>query len=329
MVYNMSATVNDFIKYLMEEVSNHSIYVWGGSGDLCKNVNEAWIRTKEARNEGGKHADDAVAAWNAVMNSAYKDVARVFDCSGYVSWCLIHAGALTGRKDCDGLYAMCNPTTELKDGTLLFRVNAKNPNDETHVGVYVAGKQYHSKGREHGVIAEKFNPGFWAKYGWFKGLRDEPDPEPAPTRSYVEVVGASVNVRSGYTSKSPIKFTAHKGQRYVYLETAPTGWYKISTEKGDCYISNLKRLTVLHATDEQMDTADKNSATAEKHVKVIGQSVNVRSSGDTSGTIVGIVHSGQIFPILDTANTGWYKIRFCGKDAYISNKPSLTVVVDG
>ncbi len=81
--------IKEFLEAAQAEVDNHSIYVWGGSGQLCRDVSEEWIRKQESRNEHGKHADDAVEAWEAVMASPYKDVARVFDCSGYVSWCLI------------------------------------------------------------------------------------------------------------------------------------------------------------------------------------------------------------------------------------------------
>lgn len=178
------AEIKDFLEELTKQVANHSIYVWGASGQLCKDVNEKWIRSKEARNDGGKHADDAVAAWKAVMASPYKNVARCFDCSGYISYCLKQIGALNSRTDCDGLYAKCNPTKELKNGTLLFRVNSTNPNDETHVGAYFNGYQYHSKGRKFGVVKEKFQKNYWYKYGWFKNLIDDqpsPAPEPTPT----------------------------------------------------------------------------------------------------------------------------------------------------
>lgn len=178
------AKVADLANQLQEQVSNHSIYIWAASGNLCKSVSESWIRSKEARSDGGKHADDAVAAWKKVMASPYASVARCFDCSGYVSYCLMQIGALDKRRDCDGLYDRCTPTTELKNGTLLFRVNSSNKNDETHVGVYLNGYQYHSKGRNYGVVKEKFNKSYWYKYGWFKNLIDDqpsPAPEPTPT----------------------------------------------------------------------------------------------------------------------------------------------------
>ena len=41
------ANVTDFDKQVEMQVLNHSIYVWGASGQLCKDVNEEWIRKKQ------------------------------------------------------------------------------------------------------------------------------------------------------------------------------------------------------------------------------------------------------------------------------------------
>ena len=230
------------IQAAQTEVDNYSIYVWGGSGQLCCEVDEAWIRRQEARNEGGKHADDAVEAWETVMASPYRDVARVFDCSGYVSWCLIQAGALKHRTDCDGLFARCTEIYTPEDGCLLFRVNPKKPSDETHVGLYFDGKQYHAKGRKYGVVCERYNEKEWQRIAWFKALKPDPKPEP-PTDEKVEVVGKSVNVRAGDNKKTKILFTAHKGDTFPLLGVAETGWYNIETKKGPGYITNLPRYT--------------------------------------------------------------------------------------
>ncbi len=253
------ATVSDLYKQAELQVLNHSIFVWGGSGQLCKNVNEAWIRKKEANNEGGKHADDAVAAWKAVMASPYADVARCFDCSGYVSYCLKQIGALKDRTNCDGLYEKCEPTETVENGTLLFRVNPKDPNDETHVGMYFDGKQYHAKGRADGVVAETYKSSFWAKTAWFKALEhDAPTPEPTPT-----------------PEPDP-------------PEPIPSGWY----------------------------------------VKVLGRSVRVRKGGSVLYHAIGIAHRGEQYPLLGTADSGWYMIGFEDQVGYITNKPKYTEVIE-
>ena len=236
--------IESLIQAAQMEVEDHSIYVWGGSGQLCCEVTEAWIRKQEARNENGKHADDAVKAWEAVMASPYRDVARVFDCSGYVSWCLIQAGALKHRTDCDGLFARCTEVYTPEDGCLLFRVNPKKPSDETHVGLYFGGKQYHAKGRAYGVVCEKYNERQWQRIAWFKALKPDPKPEP-PTGATVKVVGNSVNVRTSDSTNGKIMFTAHHGDTFPLIDIAPSGWYEIETKKGTGYITNKKRYTRL------------------------------------------------------------------------------------
>lgn len=240
-----------FIDALKREVENHSIYVWSGSGQLCKNITEKWIREKESRSDGGKHADDAVAAWNDVMSSPYADVARVFDCSGYVSYCLIQANALDKRRDCDGLYSKCEPTDELRDGTLLFRVNKDNPNDETHVGVYIGGLQYHAKGRCFGVVKETYEPRFWAKSAWFKELPHEvePEPQPEPPKPIPTVkikVKGSVRVREGngvLTKK--IKTVKNCLLPYCGQAIESPYWYMTEVDGKDGYISSKPKLTEL------------------------------------------------------------------------------------
>ena len=223
------------------EVENHSIFVWGGSGQLCCNVSEAWIRNQEQRNDGGKHADDAVKAWKEVMASPYRDVARCFDCSGFVSWCLNKAGAYKGRTNCDGLFARSTEIYTPEDGCLLFRTNPQKPTDETHVGIYAEEKQYHAKGRKYGVVDEKYLPSGWQKIAWFKALK--PDPKPEPTGQTVEIVGKSVWVRNSDSTDGKKLFVAHKGDKYPLIEIAPSGWYRIETKYPESYITNKSRYT--------------------------------------------------------------------------------------
>lgn len=168
--------LNEFINAAQTEADNHSIYVYGGSGQLCCDVSEDWIRAKEK----GRQPEAAVKEWEEVESGPYRDVARCFDCSGFVSWCLNKAGAFSGRTDCDGLFARSTEIYSTEDGCLLFRVSPTNPNDETHVGIYYKGKQYHAKGRAVGVVCEDYKESYWQKLAWFKALKPDEPPEPTP-----------------------------------------------------------------------------------------------------------------------------------------------------
>lgn len=233
--------IAEFLQAAQAEVDNHSIYVWGASGQLCCEVTESWIRAKEK----GRQPDAAVNEWEAVMASPYRDVARCFDCSGYVSWCLKQCGAYNGRTDCDGLFARSTEIYTPEDGCLLFRVNPRNPHDETHVGIYFNGLQYHAKGRAQGVVCEPYSDRFWQKLAWFKALKPDQPPKPEPTGKKVLVKGKSVWARDADSTKGKKLFVAHKGQKYELIDIAPSGWYHILTTFPDAYITNKERYTVL------------------------------------------------------------------------------------
>ena len=235
--------IRELLQAAQTEVDNHSIYVWGGSGQLCADVTENWIRAKEK----GRQPEAAVKEWETVMNSPYRDVARCFDCSGYVSWCLKQCGALDTRRDCDGLFARSTEIYSPEDGCLLFRVNPQKPSDETHVGIYFGGKQYHAKGRAYGVVCEPYNERYWQKLAWFKALKPDPKPEPPePTGKKVLVKGKSVWVRDADSTNGKKLFVAHKGQKYELIDIAPSGWYHIMTTYPDAYITNKPRYTELN-----------------------------------------------------------------------------------
>lgn len=234
--------IQELLQAAQTEVDNHSIYVWGGSGQLCSDVTENWIRAKEK----GRQPEAAVKEWETVMNSPYRDVARCFDCSGYVSWCLKQCGALDTRRDCDGLFARSTEIYSPEDGCLLFRVSPTNKNDETHVGIYFNGMQYEARGRKDGVVCLPYNERYWQKLAWFKALKkDEPEPPEPPTEQKVLVKGKSVWVRDADSTKGKKLFVAHKGQKYELIDIAPSGWYHILTTFPDAYITNKERYTVL------------------------------------------------------------------------------------
>jgi murein DD-endopeptidase MepM/ murein hydrolase activator NlpD len=64
-----------------------------------------------------------------------------FDCSGYVSWVLVHSGVKNdGRLGATGLYNICTPVSpaEARPGDLIFfHSTYSTPNPVSHVGIYV------------------------------------------------------------------------------------------------------------------------------------------------------------------------------------------------
>ena len=165
----LSAIIEKVKALCDEQVKNKSQYVWGAGGELGTKSTESWIRKKENRYKEGARADDAVNAWQEQLDAG-NTAFRLFDCSGFVSWILTKAGVFSGRRDCDGLFALCNKIEEPREICLLFHVNSKNYEDETHVGLYIDGYVYHCKCRGYGVVCEKYRQKDWAKIGWWKAL---------------------------------------------------------------------------------------------------------------------------------------------------------------
>ena len=143
------------------------LYVWGGSG--MTNLSDSAIKAK----------DDEYARAIAFRDKQYKygfSDLLAHDCSGFISWLMRETGIWDDRKNCDGLWALCDAVArnELIAGDFLFRNSTTNANDETHVGLYLGrGMVIHAKGRDVGVVMEGINQGgsgYWHKCGRCKLL---------------------------------------------------------------------------------------------------------------------------------------------------------------
>ena len=143
------------------------LYVWGASA--LTDLSDAKI----------KAMDDEFARAITFRDNQYKtgfaDL-MAHDCSGFLSWLMRETGIWDDRKNCDGLWAMCDVVArnELIAGDFLFRNSTTNAEDETHVGLYLGrGMVIHAKGRDVGVVVEGINQGgsgYWHKCGRCKLL---------------------------------------------------------------------------------------------------------------------------------------------------------------
>ena len=143
------------------------LYVWGGSG--MTDLSDSAIQAK----------DEEYARAIAFRDKQYKygfSELLGHDCSGFISWLMRETGVWDSRKNCDGLWALCEVVSrnELIAGDFLFRNSSTNTEDETHIGLYLgSGKVVHDKGRDVGVVLEGINQGgsgYWHKCGRCKLL---------------------------------------------------------------------------------------------------------------------------------------------------------------
>ena len=254
----MEKTVNDFIAYLKAQVGEP--YLWGGQH--TKLTPENYVRVIEKKEAGrGGYPDGESYAQASIdfCRKKFEEGAKVlygYDCSGlgcywlenlaHLYKCDVNANTMMGR---------CILKTEApKKGWWVFRLSGKRA---SHIG-YMIDDTYliEAKGRRYGVVKTRFRARDWSCWGIPKVFQQEltphPAPEPAPQpkptpqpERFVEVVGGSVNVRTSDSKKGRILFTAHRGDRFPFLNTAPSGWYEIDTKKGPGFITNLARYTRL------------------------------------------------------------------------------------
>ena len=151
----------EFIKNVCSEVDHNSIYVWGGQGELLTQCTISKIESMEGGNKTNvnrilKHISDIY------IKGVSK--ARLFDCSGLITYHLIKLGLLYYDTTADGLYKKCVPIAkkELTPGDLVFKVI---DGKAVHVALYIGeNKLVECVGRDEGVqyttLSTKFN-----KYG--------------------------------------------------------------------------------------------------------------------------------------------------------------------
>ena len=255
----MEHTVSEFIEYLKGQVGEP--YLWGGQH--TKLTPENYIRVIEKKEAGrGEYKDGTSYAQAAIDFCRRKfdegaTVLYAYDCSGLGCYWLCN---LTHLYKCDVNANTMMGRCVLKDepprrGWWVFRLSGQRA---SHIG-YMIDDEYliEAKGRKYGVVKTRFRAKDWACWGIPKVFEKEltsapaPEPEPQPEppapvpERFVEVVGGSVNVRTADSKKGRILFTAHRGDTFPFLATAPSGWYEIDTKKGPGFITNLARYTKL------------------------------------------------------------------------------------
>ena len=248
----MDKTVNGFIEYLRAQVGQP--YLWGGQHTRLTPENYvSLIEKKEAGRGGYRDGESYAQAAIEFCRRKFQAGAKVlyaYDCSGLGCYWLCN---LTHLFKCDvnanTMMGRCLLQKEPPQrGWWVFRLNGKRA---SHIG-YMIDDQYliEAKGRKYGVVKTKFKAKDWACWGIPKVFEQEltaaPQPAPAPApEQQVEVLGQSVWVRKGDSTKGKKLFVAHRGDRFPFLAVAPSGWYEIDTKKGPGFITSLPRYTKL------------------------------------------------------------------------------------
>ena len=154
----------EYEEYMLGQVRNGSIYLWGGQGETLPMLTDAYINRRESSASNAKR----VIALRDKRKDKYPDL-RAYDCSGLGVALLMKEGEIARDRTAHGLYLDCKKITraELKPGDFVFRMDSSG--HVYHIGYVVDElKVVHAKGRDVGVVLETLNQNgstFWNAYG--------------------------------------------------------------------------------------------------------------------------------------------------------------------
>ncbi len=154
--------LSSFIRFLHEQVQNHSIYVWGTQGQQGAAITEAWIKKRETSTV---NANRAITFWKKQCAAGYGDMLRAFDCSGLGVCFLLQHGLIKSDMSANGIMGKCKKITkaELRIGDFVFKTDSSGR--ATHIG-YVTDNDLNiieAKGRDYGVTKSPLKG--WSVYG--------------------------------------------------------------------------------------------------------------------------------------------------------------------
>ena len=235
--------LDSFIEYMKEQTGEP--YLWGGQHTKLTPENyKAVIAKRESKEDNRRRVEEYCEKKFAEGET----ILYAYDCSGLGCYWLYNLKHLYKCDvNADTMMHRCKLTEDApKKGYWLFKLSGSKA---THIGYMVSDTELiEAGGRDVGVQRRAFRTKDWTCWGipyvFESEIVDPPKPEPAD--KYVLVIGGSVNVRTADSKKGRILFTAHKGDTFLYSDTAPPGWYRIETMKGVGYITNLPRYTRLN-----------------------------------------------------------------------------------
>ncbi len=165
-------------------------------------------------------------------------------------------------------------------------------------------------------------------------------PAPSAYAAQSAEVVWGVNMRTSPSSSGSIVRMLQKGESITVLESAGTGWYKISDNKGTTgYISSASKYTQLGkvvsgsgtstGATGSGTTAGGSDAVASL-TGVIKKSVSFRKSPSTSGQRLRYLQAGEQVRVLSKTNSSWYEVMdSSGTKGYVTTQSQYMTVSGG
>ena len=175
----MMSKLDKFIDYLLEQVKNHSIYIWGGQGQSYPTVTEKWIKSKES----GTNRTKALKTFRAAVKAGFEKLLRAFDCSGLgMYWVQNLMGLSKSDMNANGMKGKCTliQKSHVKKGDWLFRCykTGSKKGRAYHIGYMVSDTEFvEARGRAYGVVKRKLADvgSYWNVFGRPSYFKNEID----------------------------------------------------------------------------------------------------------------------------------------------------------
>lgn len=135
----------------------------------------------------------------------------------------------------------------------------------------------------------------------------------------------TVNVRRTASTEADIVGILNKGSDIEVIEQMNNGWTKIKHPNGEAYVKSDFIKVEQVQSQTSTETSDKEDSEEKETVAVttkkgkVTDTVNVRKTSSTDGTIVGILNKGSQIEIMEQMSNGWTKIKHSSGDAYVKS----------
>ncbi|MGU8236379.1 SH3 domain-containing protein [Clostridium perfringens] len=127
--------------------------------------------------------------------------------------------------------------------------------------------------------------------------------------SFGEIISSEdLGLRKGADSSHEIITSIPSGARVNIIDKVSDNWYKVGYKDFVGYVQS-KHIRVLGDNLNQDNVG-----------LISANQLNVRTSPNESGQIIGTLHKNDKISVLDKSIDGWYKIDFNGRRAYVSSK---------
>lgn len=216
-------------------------------------------------------------------------------------------------------YTAGQTVTIRRSGDVNVRLQPTYSSDR--IGLAKAGRTYALlETAENGWYKIRLTDG---KEGYISPKLVQGTPQEATAQRVIIRKDGNANVRQEPDANSHRVGVARAGRSYPLLSTDENGWYRILLSGGVVGYVSPKMVSRITEPGENPDATPTPIPTDTGKTVRIRQSgnVNVRQEPQYDSVKVGTATAGKRYPLVDTAENGWYRIRLeNGVEGYISSK---------